>query len=496
MASSRSVPMSRLASTLFASCLAMIGGAAFGQIDSAIDGRADNHAEPALALYVNEVTSAARLFLEALTEEQRNKVMAPFDSPERVTGRDTRHTPAFCAVLAWCVGWGLPHCSLTYPQQRALTRLLATALSDSGYQTVRAILNSHRLIGELERVADADFVGEVAKQCETLEADSVFDLPAQCLPDGKPAPGYAALGGAAPTDSAGNYTIVWRWPNGPPGFKVRHEQFCDHNIAFFGTPGSDRWAFRFEGHHLTVNITFERDAATGHYRVAATPLFLGSFPMIAPPSPAPDDTGLQLTWTSSQELMRDTVDHVRRFVAALPAASRQSAFVAGDRFPQAAPLRLDQFPNWLLSSTQVDPTAPLPTAPTTFSTTDLDDIAAWHLRLVFRRYFDTLHPVIGDRYGATLDRLLAEGTPLSILWAGAPPEVPGGPIFLHVTVGSLLLEINADNEWSTQHRAVPRANHLHSMFRDLSFRWDYDASLRQDADHHHKPEESDPHDAE
>jgi hypothetical protein len=23
------------------------------------------------------------------------------------------------------------------------------------------------------------------------------------------------------------------------------------------------------------------------------------------------------------------------------------------------------------------------------------------------------------------------------------------------------------------------------MFRDLSFRWDYDASLRQDAEHHH-----------
>jgi hypothetical protein len=265
---------------------------------------------------------------------------------------------------------------------------------------------------------------------------------------------------------------------------VRHEQFCDHSIAFFGEPGSDQWAFRFEGHHLTVNMTFMRDAASGSHRVAATPLFIGSFPIIVPPSPAPEDNELQLTWTSSQELMRDTLDHARRFVAVLPAEARQAARVPDSHFPQAPPLRLNQFPNWMLSSTQTDPSAPLPVKPATLSSVDLDDEARWYLRLVFRRYFDTLHPAIGDQYKARFDKLLAEGAQLTLLWAGAPPTLSGGPIFLHVSVGPLLLELNADNEWSTQHRAVPQANHLHSMFRDLSFRWDYDASIRPHAEHH------------
>lgn len=477
--------MNRLISAFFAGSLILVGNPALGQPGSSMDRRAARAPESVSAVWAALITKTARTFLDTLTDQQRHEVLAPFNSPNRVSGRDTKHTPSFCAVLAWCVGWGLPQCSLTYPQQRALVRLLATALSDSGYQTVRAILNSHRLIGELEDVADASFVDKVAEQCPTLEAESVFDIPAQCLPGGKPAPDYVAVGGAAPTEN-GKYRIVWPWPNGAPGSKKRYKQFCDYAIAFFGEPGSDRWAFRFEGHHLTVNMTFERDSSTGRYRVAATPLFLGSFPMVAPPSPATDNTSLQLTWTSSQELMRETLEEVHRFIAALPAATRQAAFVPGSRFKQTPPLQLNQFPNWMLSSTLIDPTAPLPVKPTTLSTGELDDPARWHLSLVFRRYFDTMHPAVGDQYKARLDELLAKGAQLSILWAGSPPTTPSGPIFLHVALGSLLLELNADNEWSTQHRAVERTNHLHSMFRDLSFRWDYDVSLRPDADHHHK----------
>lgn len=476
--------MGRLALFVFASTLALGAGMAFAQADKAADGAADRQIQPAPAPYVDEVTAAARTFLDTLTEEQHKKVLAPFDSPKRVSGRDTQYTPAFCAVLAWCVGWGLPQCSLTYPQRRAMTRLLAAALSDSGYQTVRAILNSHRATGELERAVDPDFVGAVAAQCPALEVDNVFDIPARCLPGGKRPPDYVAVGGPAPLDSRGDYAIDWGWRGGPPGFEGRYKQFCEHSIAIFGEPGSDHWAFRFEGHHLTINMTFERDAETGGFRVAATPLFLGAFPMVTPPSPAPNDTALQMTWQASQEVMYETVEHARRFVAALPETVRQAAFVPSSWFPQSSPLRTTQFPNWMLSSMLPDPVAPLPAEPATLSTADLDDTARWQLHQVFRRYFDTMHPVIGDRYAKRLDGLLANQTPLTVLWAGRP-TVPDGPVFLHVVVGSLLLELNADNEWSAQHRAAPQANHLHSMFRDLSFRWDYDASLRQDAEHHH-----------
>jgi hypothetical protein len=145
---------------------------------------------------------------------------------------------------------------------------------------------------------------------------------------------------------------------------------------------------------------------------------------------------------------------------------------------------VNQFPNWLLTSTLPDPIGPLSFAPATFSTADLDDNASWHLQLFYRRYFDTLRPAIGDQYKSIFDRLLAEEAEVSFLWAGDPPEKPGGTVFLHIAVGPLLLELNADNHWSTQHRDVPKANHLHSMLRDLSFRWGCDASERSDAEHH------------
>lgn len=445
--------------------------------------------DPTLSRYSSEVTEAARAFVATLSDEQLRSGLAPFDSRERFTGRDTADTPSFCAVLAWCVGWGLPLCSLETAQQQALSRLLSTALSDSGYQTVRAILNGHRVIGELEEAADAGYIGEVARQCGSLEADSLFGIPATCRPDGRDPPDYVAQGGARPSKDAGGYTLAWEWPGGVPGLVKRHQHFCDHTIVLFGEPGSDRWAFRFEGHHVTINITFARDPETGHLRVDATPLFLGSFPLIVPPSPDPSDLSLETTWVAGQELMRETLDHARQFLGALPATVSRDAHIADGNFLQAPPLRMMTFPNWLLSSVQPDPNVPLPFNPVMTSTDALDGDALWHLRLLFRRYFDTLHPVIGDRYRDRLDHLIASPTKLEVLWAGDSPSVPGGLLFLHVSVGSLLLELNADNQWSVQHRAVPRANHLHSMFRDLSFRWDYDAGARHDADHHHGPAE-------
>lgn len=445
--------------------------------------------QPVPDAYVEAVTGAARDFIDTLDADQIDEAVAPYGSPNRTSGRDTSHTPVFCAILAWCKGWGVSQCSLSYQQRQALTRLLSTALSDSGYQTVRVILNSHRLIGELEDVADAHIVGEIARNCPTLEAQTIFDVPESCLPDNKDLPDYVALGGAAPTDSTGDYKIVWQWPNNPPGYKVRYEQFCDHNIAVFGEPGSDLWAFRFEGHHVTVNLTFARDPTTGQWRVAMTPLFLGSFPMVVPPSPDANDDRQQLTWEAAQELMRAPLDHARRFVAALPDDRRRSAFVPASDFPQEPPLRLNQFPNWLLSSTLADPTEPLPQERTRFATSELNEDAEWHLRSLFRRYFDTMHPVVGDQYEAQFDELFDSDTAVSVIWAGDPPTARDGAFFLRVAVGSLLLEINADNEWSTQHRATPRANHVHSMLRDLSFRWDYNPADRTPAADHHKTNE-------
>ena len=47
---------------------------------------------------------------------------------------------------------------------------------------------------------------------------------------------------------------------------------ADYAVTVFGTPGASAWGWRFEGHHVSINVTIVDGA------VAATPLFLGSNP--------------------------------------------------------------------------------------------------------------------------------------------------------------------------------------------------------------------------
>jgi hypothetical protein len=45
-------------------------------------------------------------------------------------------------------------------------------------------------------------------------------------------------------------------------------------VAVFGTPGSDPWGWRFEGHHVSLNYTF----VGGHGAISSTPTFMGANP--------------------------------------------------------------------------------------------------------------------------------------------------------------------------------------------------------------------------
>jgi hypothetical protein len=53
---------------------------------------------------------------------------------------------------------------------------------------------------------------------------------------------------------------------------VMHRHSEDYRIVLFGTPGDDRWGWRFEGHHLSVSMT----VADGV--VSPAPVFLGANP--------------------------------------------------------------------------------------------------------------------------------------------------------------------------------------------------------------------------
>jgi Protein of unknown function (DUF3500) len=54
------------------------------------------------------------------------------------------------------------------------------------------------------------------------------------------------------------------------GRRGRHSD--DYRVAIFGTPGDEAWAWRFEGHHLSVTAT------VASRQVVVAPLFLGANP--------------------------------------------------------------------------------------------------------------------------------------------------------------------------------------------------------------------------
>jgi hypothetical protein len=91
---------------------------------------------------VTDLTAALRTFTAALTEAQRQQQQFALDAPQRTTSRDPTLTPAFCAVLAWCVpGWGLSLGTLSFEQRLAFEAVLRAALGPAGYATVGAVRN-------------------------------------------------------------------------------------------------------------------------------------------------------------------------------------------------------------------------------------------------------------------------------------------------------------------------------------------------------------------
>lgn len=65
-----------------------------------------------------------------------------------------------------------------------------------------------------------------------------------------------------------------------------------YRLALFGTPDKDKlWGWRFEGHHLSINVTLDHD------KISITPFFLGTHPAIMPEGPL---TGMENLFSETQ----------------------------------------------------------------------------------------------------------------------------------------------------------------------------------------------------
>lgn len=193
--------------------------------------------------------------------------------------------------------------------------------------------------------------------------------------------------------------------------------------SIFGTPApGGRWGLRFEGHHLSINMTFDGDRI-----VSASPLFLGANPETIPQGP---DKGVRA--------LGKQVDLARQAFTALTAD--QSKLATG---------ATEWFAGFLTSPGSRRATLGKPAG---IAVTDASLEAQKQLRLLIADYVRTITERHADRY---LEWFAREEWPtLRFFWKGGTGK--GETYYWRLQGVRFLLE----------HDGQEGGNHIHSIWRD------------------------------
>jgi hypothetical protein len=219
--------------------------------------------------------------------------------------------------------------------------------------------------------------------------------------------------------------------------------------AVFGNPGLRApWAWRFEGHHLSVNAT----QVDGQTQVVA-PLFMGSNPARVPSGPK---AGLRIL--AAEE------DLARELIRMLPEAKRTRAILADAAFPDIV-TRNDP----KVRSLNIEGLA----------AGDMSQPEQTQLRKLLHVYLDRMTESAAREQLARIEH--AGFDKLHFGWAGSLE--PGKPHYYRVHGPTVLIEYD-----NTQNNA----NHIHTVWRDLErdfggdmLRAHYQAHQGDDHGHEH-----------
>jgi hypothetical protein len=202
-------------------------------------------------------------------------------------------------------------------------------------------------------------------------------------------------------------------------------------VTVFGTPGRFPWGWRFEGHHLSLNVALP---APGH--VSVTPFFTGAHPAAVREGP---HRGFRLLGSSE--------DLARRIMASLNDQQRRDAIIADRSLGEivASPQREHDLgvPRGLLLG-------------------DMTGAQRTLVEALMDRFLGTL---AADLLSRQKQRVLEQGlTTFRFAWAGT--LTPGEAHYFRVHGPATLIE--HDN---TQNGA----NHIHAVWRDLASDFGRDA---------------------
>ena len=369
--------------------------------------------EPALTqslqdVRYQELTEAVQSFLSLLDETQQAAVVVPFEDPFR--------TRAFCYVLARCNDdyVGLRMSALNSTQKIALNNLLMKSFSGAGYSRAIQTMNREWLVEETENAHRAD--------------------PEQ----------YPTVGS----------TLVAEWT--PPPKRSAPEYY----IAFFGEPASmNPWGLRFEGHHLSFNLTFGGEGQQP--AVGTSPMFFGSSPMIIPAAPAVEvgETTAYPRWQQEegQQLLHREAWLARSFLNALDEQTRQ-------------PGTWSALPDVVLAGG-----ADVPLDAASYLEGERAGIAVSELSLLqqalmFEFALEFLE--LQANQHIDVDAFKANLADARVWWYG-DLEDEQADLYFRIQSDRYLIELLQSNTFGVVSEVD--SNHVHASFRDLANDWDYNS---------------------
>ena len=213
-----------------------------------------------------------------------------------------------------------------------------------------------------------------------------------------------------------------------------------YHLATFGTPDAEiPWGWRFEGHHLSVNVTH-----AGPDAQIVAPLFMGANPARVPDGP-----------NAGHRLLAAEQDLAFELLAMLDARQLAQAVIAGRTFGDIV--------------TGDDP-AVAPMAFAGLPASDMTPVQQRQLRRLLELYASRMTAAAA---AAQLQRIDAAGfARLHFAWAGA--REPRAPHYYRVHGPTVLVEF--DNSQGD-------ANHIHTVWRDLENDFGGDLLRRHRAAH-------------
>jgi hypothetical protein len=257
-------------------------------------------------------------------------------------------------------------------------------------------------------------------------------------------------------------------------------------LRIFGEPGSDRWGWRFGGHHVSLNYVI-----VGGRLVSATPCFIGADPARSPLLGGGELAPLRALEEVARSLVRSLTDEQLRHALLHPAAP--SDIISGNRArlsPPAEMIHMNDVALWgsLLDDPRmreiaevIDTTVEAGSGyragdhekiairgvPSGLATVDMTDAQRAALHALVVAYESRVPDGILTRTPASLDGV-------HFGWAG--PLAPGEPHYYRVHGPDLLVEYD-----NTQRKA----NHAHSVWRrpDSDFGFDVLAAHRSNHPH-------------